>query len=183
MAADSLDKIPFETRLKWVTSISEFFLGPCPPEQPADVRDIDLVLKSNGSIESLAETATTQSPDNVRLREYPARYQIPKAILAGIDSAEKKVKRTELFALGCILYQLISGKAIFADLGDDDKSEEELQRRYVQGLFPDDLWGLHKSVRILICWCPEFAEQLAEFRAMESRGNGKRPLLPQTPPS
>jgi len=98
------------------------------------------------------------------LRGYPARYQIPKAILDRIDSTEENVKRTELFALGCILYQVISGKIIFPDLDHGEKYDQQIQRRYVEGLFPDDVWELGKGVRILACWCPEFAKELLDSR-------------------
>jgi hypothetical protein len=179
LALVDLDKIPLENRLAWVTAISDHFLGATKQDRNLCVRDIDLILKGDGSIENLVVEPSIEKDG---LGGYPARYQIPKAILDRIDSTEEKIKRTELFALGCILYQLISGKGIFPDLSYSERDEEEIERRYVEGPFPDDVWSSDKAVRILACWCPEFAREL-----LDSRGNGKisipfaLPLLPLPP--
>lgn len=163
---NNYEQIPFDTRLKWITAITEDFLGPSKPELGGGVRDFDLVLKSNGSIENLAETTiSTPNSEEAQLREYPAWYQIPRPILENIDSIEEKIKRTELFALGCILYELISGHGLCTDLGDKQENGNEIQRKYTEGLFPDEVWALDKAVRILACWCPAFAKQLLEKRS------------------
>lgn len=80
-----------------------------------------------------------------------------------IGMVEEKVKRTELFALGCVLYEVLSGKRIFEELG-----EEEVQGRYARGEFPDDVWGMGKAVRVLACWCPDVAWEL-----LEAKGSGE----------
>jgi hypothetical protein len=162
---NNYEEIPFDTRLKWITAITELFLGPSEPKLGGGVRDFDLVLKSNGSIENLAETTTsTRNSEGDQLREYPAWYQIPRPILENLDCIEEKIKRTELFALGCILYELISGHGLCTDLGDKENGNS-IQRKYKEGLFPDEVWGLDKAVRILACWCPAFAKQLLERRS------------------
>jgi len=162
---NNYEEIPFDTRLKWITAITELFLGPSEPKLRGGVRDFDLVLKSNGSIENLAETTTsTRNSEGDQLREYPAWYQIPRPILENLDCIEEKIKRTELFALGCILYELISGHGLCTNLGDKE-NRNEIQRKYTEGLFPDEVWGLDKAVRILACWCPAFAKQLLERRS------------------
>jgi hypothetical protein len=163
---DNYDQIALDTSLKWVTEITEDFLGPSKSDHESGVRDFDFILKSDGLIETIAETTTAASQE-ARLRMYPARYQIPRPILANIDSCEEKIKRTELFALGCILYELISGHGIQTDLGHTQEDEIKIQSRYTEGLFPDDVWELDKAVRILACWCPEFAKELLEQRSMQ----------------
>jgi hypothetical protein len=100
LTLDDLREIPLEKRLEWITAISRYFLGPSKKDGAGGVRDIDLILKGDGSIENLAEDPLKFSTEEDGLRGYPARYQIPKPILDRIDSAEEKVKRTELFCPG-----------------------------------------------------------------------------------
>jgi hypothetical protein len=142
-------------------------LRPSKSDHGSGVRDFDFILKSNGSIENIAETTTAIS-EEVQLRVYPARYQIPRPILENINSFEEKIKRTERFALGCILYELISGHGIQTDLGHKQEDGIKIQSRYTEGLFPDDVWELDKAVRILACWCPEFAKELLKQRSMQN---------------
>jgi serine/threonine protein kinase len=155
--------IDLETRLKWVKEITETFLGPSKAVRSARVRDFDLVLKSDGSIDSLTNNSSNPTEEKAQLRTYPARYRIPKSIVDKIGPVEEQIKRTELFSLGCILYELISGNPLFPKLDD-----EEIQTHYARGEFPDDVWELSKAVRILACWCPDIAKQL-----LGARGNGK----------
>ncbi|TVY78221.1 hypothetical protein LSUE1_G005604 [Lachnellula suecica] len=149
----SCGHVPLDIRLKWLKEISGAFLG---PSKSTRVRDFDLILKADGSIQSLVNTA---SDEKEQLRKFPSRYQIPEIILERFDSVEEKIKRTELFALGCILYELISGSRLFPYLND-----EEIQAKYADGKFPEDVWELSKVVRILACWCPEFAKELLSAR-------------------
>ena len=160
------NNINLETRLKWVKEVTETFLGASKAVRSARVRDFDLVLKSDGSIDSHADNSANPSgeKEKEKLRSYPARYQIPKSIVDKIGPVEEQIKRTELFALGCILYELISGNQLFPDLDD-----EGIQTRYARGEFPDDVWQLSKAVRILACWCPDIAKQLLGG----ARGNGR----------
>lgn len=161
---DNYEQIPIDTRLKWITAITEDFLGPPKANAGVGVRDFDFVLKSDGSIENLTESTSTSFED-VQLREYPVWYRIPQPVLDNIDSIEEKIKRTQLFALGCILYELISGHDVHTELGHKQEYEVEIQRRYTKALFPEDVWELDKAVRILACWCPEFAKELLEKRS------------------
>ncbi|TVY43344.1 hypothetical protein LOCC1_G004604 [Lachnellula occidentalis] len=154
-------EISTETRLKWVKEVTEAFLGASKAVRSARVRDFDLILKPDGSIDILVHDSSDTAGEKAQLRTYPARYQIPKSVIDKISPVEEQIKRTELFALGCILYELISGNTLFAELDD-----ETIQTRYAKGEFPDDVWGLSKAVRILACWCPDIAKQL-----LGARGN------------
>jgi hypothetical protein len=148
------DDIPLETRLAWIKTITESFLGASKSNRSDRVRDFDFVLKPDGSVQSLVDNSST-SDEKERLRSFPSRYQIPSAILEKIGSVEDRIKRTELFALGCILYELISGNRLFPELSDED-----IQTQYAEGKFPEDVWGLSKAVRILACWNPDLAKEL-----------------------
>jgi len=157
------NEINTETRLKWVKEVTEAFLGASKAVRSARVRDFDLILKRDGSIDILINDSSDTTDEKAQLRTYPARYQIPKSVIDKISPVEEQIKRTELFALGCILYELISGNTLFAELDD-----ETIRTRYAKGEFPDDVWELSRAVRILACWCPDIAKQL-----LGARGNGK----------
>ncbi|KAE9370931.1 hypothetical protein N431DRAFT_485032 [Stipitochalara longipes BDJ] len=112
-----------------------------------DARNVSPVLKADDSMENLANNVSQISTREDQLRDYPGRYSIPKAIIDRIDLMEDKIK------------------PIFPDLGHDE--EEEIQKRYVEGLFQEDLWYLDNSMRILACWSPGFGKEVAE--EVESR--------------
>lgn len=156
------EEISLETRLAWIKAITDNFLGASKSDRSERVRDFDFVLKPDGSVQSLVDNSPALSDEKTRLRSFPSRYQIPSTILEKIGSIEDKIKRTELFALGCILYELISGNKLFPELTD-----QEIQTHFGEGQFPDDVWGLSKAVRILACWNPDFAKEL-----LGDRGNG-----------
>jgi hypothetical protein len=59
---------------------------------------------------------------------------------------------------------------MFDDLGDDGNEVSEIEKRFVAGEFPDDVWGLEAAVRILGCWCPPFAEEVVVLRHEMEKG-------------
>jgi hypothetical protein len=59
---------------------------------------------------------------------------------------EEKNKRSEMFALGSLLYEINSGKKPFEELSDD-----EVQRRFSNGDFPSDITSLQLWPNILSC--------------------------------
>ena len=158
-------EIAYETRMKWMDAISALFLGGNKQDNATCVRNFDLVLKTDGTIKTLADHCPEPALGEDQLGVYPAKYRIPEAILEHTGPVEDRAKRVELFALGCILFQLISGDAIFPDLGND--KDKEIQQRYVDGFFPAGVWELDKTMRILACWSPDFAKEVAEV--VESR--------------
>jgi hypothetical protein len=91
---------------------------------------------------------------------YPMRYRLPSVIWNKLDTNTERIQRTELFALGSILYELISGNQLFGDIGLEGKDEEEIHSLITRGDFPEDLWTLPMVVRILACWCPAFAKEM-----------------------
>jgi hypothetical protein len=152
--------IPFETRLQWVNHVSEHILNRKGLDAGVGVRDWDLILRLDGSVENRADNALPSPPT----RGYPDRYQIPNVILEKIDSIEHRVVRKELFALGGLLYHILSSRELFGDLGRGAWVYSNTQTRFVRGQFPNDVWGLPKAVRILACWCPGFARDFLDAR-------------------
>jgi hypothetical protein len=147
-----------ETRLRWAAVIAKRFLNDPESDYHYGIRDWDLVLDLDGSIENVSNrpspsTSITETQHTV----YPARYRLPKPITDRLSSGEERIRRAELFALGSLLYECISCKRPFHDRGDDVEDDEEIQSRYAKGEFPDDIWGLPMAMTILGCWCLEFA--------------------------
>jgi hypothetical protein len=151
-------QITSEMRLQWAKKIANQYCTDTAPDHRYGVRDWDLVLDYDGPVANVAESPSSQptlSTAVAQKREYPVHYQAPKSIIDRLDSSLERIRRTELFALGSLLYELISSKKPF-----HDKSEQEIQILYARGDFPDDVWSLQNSISILCCWCPEFAYEV-----------------------
>lgn len=146
---------PPDTRLQWMNSISNLVLNREGLAEDCGVRDWDFILSLDGSVDNQAQNAATTL---LPTRKYPARYQIPTAISDRLDSAQRRVRRAERFAMGTLLYQVQSGKLLFCDLGEDET--EAIQSRFVKGEFPDDVWDFPVATRILACWCPSFGKDM-----------------------
>jgi hypothetical protein len=134
----------------------------------SSVRDWDLILSSDGSVVNMA---SNDMPSLEPERVYPVRYRLPVEILSRLKTNEERIQRSELFALGSILYELISGKQLF-----HEEEEENIQTMISQGAFPQDLWTLPMAPRILACWCPAFAK---EMLAARGAGTFTIPASPQ----
>jgi hypothetical protein len=143
--------VPIETRDRWVRSISEQF-GRRKLDDSCGIRDWDLILSLDGSARNSAGNTSKPSPPT---RVYPARYRIPNVIIERLDSSKDKVERAEQFALGGLLYQVLSGKEIFSR----DERWERIESCLIKGGFPEDVWELRKAARILECWRPGFAKE------------------------
>ena len=69
------------------------------------------------------------------------------------------VKRAERFALGSLLYEVMTTKEPFEELRDD-----EVQDHYARGIFPDDVFSMAMGPYILGCWCREFEKEMKKLR-------------------
>jgi serine/threonine protein kinase len=135
-----------ETRLLWAQAIAKEFSA-CPKRYDS-IRPWEFILNLNGTVECLAVPPSKSHHDKV----YPARFRIPPNTLLQL-SQEEKNKRSEMFALGSLLYEINSGHKPFEELSDD-----EVQLRFSNGDFPDDITSLQLSLSILSCWSLEFSE-------------------------
>lgn len=124
--------ISIETRLKWASAVIAVVHSAS--ETPNRLRPWCLDLYLDGTVISRLVPLEGDA--------YPARFRIPSKYLGGYDS-QGAIKRTELFALGSLLYQLESGQKPFEDLSD-----EEVQHKYGAGEFPAELQDL--KLRALI---------------------------------
>jgi hypothetical protein len=101
----------------------------------------EFILSLDGTVECLA----LPPPDSHDDKVYPPRFRIPPHTLLQLGQEEKN-KRSEMFALGSLLYEINSGKKPFEELSDD-----EVQRRFSNGDFPSDITSLQLWPNILSC--------------------------------
>ena len=158
------DSIPHATLLQWIESISNMFFKRQEMTDHSCIRDWDLILNLDGSVENIANNKAASSELE---RVYPVRYRLPSVIWNRLSTNQERIQRAELFALGSILYAVISGKQLFGDIGQDKEDEEEIHSLITKGEFPEDLWSLPMALRVLACWCPAFAKEM-----LATRGKG-----------
>lgn len=142
--------VGIELRTKWAQEVMKSFATRNPHDY---IRPWDLIATPDGSVKALAMEPSLHPGENVG---YPARFQIPPRTLWGLDKAQK-VQRAEMFAMASLLYEIFSGTQTFEDLSDD-----EVQNRYSNGVFPDDAISLPYSLSIYSGWSEEFAQELAK---------------------
>ncbi|KAG4427631.1 hypothetical protein IFR05_016885 [Cadophora sp. M221] len=151
------DPVPLATLRQWIQSISGLFFKRQEMTNQSCICDWDLILNLDGSVENIPSTQAASSQIE---KVYPSRYQLPPVIWNRLSTNREKIQRAELFALGSILYELISGGQLFTDIGPDENDEEEIQSSIKKGEFPEKLWTLPMAIRILACWCPDFAKEM-----------------------
>jgi len=140
-----------ETRLLWARDVAKEFLA-C--SQLYDtIRPWEFILNLDGTV----ECPTLPPPGSHDRNVYPARFRIPPDIVLRLGHEEKN-KRSEIFALGSLLYEINSGNKPFEELSDD-----EVQLRFSNGDFPDDVKSLQLWPIILSCWSLEFSKEEEEI--------------------
>ena len=128
-----------ETRLLWAREIAKEFQS-C--SNGDSIRPWMFICNSDGTVERLA----VQAPKGGHDKAYPVRFRIPPSTILGLGEEERN-KRSEMFALGTLLYEVNSGNKLFEGLSDD-----EVQLRFSNGKFPEDVESLQLSPAILSCW-------------------------------
>ncbi len=102
-----------ETRLLWARDIAKEFQA-CSKLYDA-IQPWEFILNLDGTVECLALPPSKSHYDKV----YPARFRIPPDTLLRL-SQEEKNKRSEMFALGSLLYEILFGNKLFEELNDDE---------------------------------------------------------------
>ncbi len=138
LALKDCPQTTIETRLQWAKRIAEKFRES--PKCHDRIRPWDFILNLDGSIESASV------PQNDCYDAYPVPFRIPPKIPLGL-SCQETSKRAEMFALGSLLYEIMSTRKPFEELDDD-----EILARYSIGHFPDEVRSLPLSPIILECW-------------------------------
>ena len=139
-----------ELRRKWAEGIIKLFSTDPNPPSSATVRPWDILLYDNGSVGTLTSEKRGQG-------SYPSRCRIPPQTIHGLDEGEKVI-RAERFALGSLLYELVTAAEPFEGLSDD-----EVQDRYSRGIFPEDVFGMSEGLVILGCWSLEFEKEMLKL--------------------
>ncbi|KAG9234938.1 hypothetical protein BJ875DRAFT_483683 [Amylocarpus encephaloides] len=146
------DDISNKTRELWVKNTSKLFLTVNDESTRSNIRDWDLILNYNGSVENIAPISPLD--ENTLLKVYPPRYRLPEAIRTRLETPEERITRMESFALGGIIYEILFHKPTF------DTHAEDVEARIAAGHFPDGVWQHKMAERMLGSWCPEFGKQL-----------------------
>lgn len=141
-------EVGIEIRTQWAREVVKCFgvIQDC-------IRPWDFIARLDGSVESLPPSAPLSAPEG---EIYPARFQIPPGTLREFDQHEK-VKRVERFAMASLLYEILSGTKPFEELSDD-----EVQHRFSNAVFPDDAISLPNSLVIYSGWSEEFSQELSK---------------------
>ena len=134
-------------RKAWVDGMKQFVES---REEDHHIRPLNFLFFPNGSVEP---QPSNQMSTESSLDIYLSAYRIPPETISDLEPKEK-VRRAELFALGCMIYELYANKASFEGLEDDD-----IQARYRRGHFPE-VTHLPQWPIILSCWSVEFASDL-----------------------
>ena len=141
-------------RQEWSAELVKMFQPD--PESKLQVRPWEILLKSDGSVENRAIARDVD--DDLEKGYDNARFRIPSNTIQELGR-EEKVRRTERFALGSLLYEILSNKNIFPDLSDDT-----IQDRFNRGDFPEEVYSLPMGPYILGCWSREFEQELERQR-------------------
>lgn len=132
-------------RQRWTEEIVKSFSSR--PNLNTSIRPWDILLHQDGSVESTLSEMADRS-------FYPSRFRIPPGSILEVDEKEK-LKRAESFALGSLIYEVMTGKEPFEELSDD-----EVQEKYSRGIFPDDVFSMAMGPYILCCWSMEFEKEM-----------------------
>ena len=149
----SSPKVTDQLRQQWISSLVTSFSAT--PTSATTLRSWDILLHDDGSAETLSSEKDNPAPNL-----YPSRFRIPPATIQGLDEVDK-VKRAERFALGSLLYEIVTAKEPFEQLRD-----EEVQDRYGRGEFPDDVFAMAMGPFILGCWSLEFEKEMEKVRKL-----------------
>ena len=87
--------------------------------------------------------------------QYPPRFRIPPATIKDL-SKEECMQRSVQFALGSLLYEVMTGEPPFADVDDS-----VVQRNFERGVYPEKTteFPLDIAIQMLGWWSAEFAQE------------------------
>lgn len=149
----ALDNITTEIRKAWINTITTDLLNSTKAAAATNIRDWDLVLNLNGTLENIAPEPTGETTS---LKVYSPCYRLPVEIVNRQTTAEDKIFRMESFALGGVLYEILMGKPAFCDI----EKMDPIQTQIADGKFPSDVFQHTMAERMLVAWCPPFGQVL-----------------------
>ncbi|KAI3337163.1 hypothetical protein HD806DRAFT_475868 [Xylariaceae sp. AK1471] len=119
------------------------------------LQDLTVVREDNDNVR-LSVSARDSTPYSISDpdSQYPARFRIPPSTLRDLPEEECK-KRAPRFAVGCLIYNIITGEPPFADL-----DESIAQQTFEQGIYPEKTreFPLEILIKVLGFWSQEFHE-------------------------
>ncbi|RAL67390.1 hypothetical protein DID88_008146 [Monilinia fructigena] len=146
-----------ELRLRWAASIQNLFYTDLEPKDRNYLRNFDIILNVDGS----AENYTRNQPVSpVSQTPYPARYQLPEALLDRLSTVEERIARAELFALGSICMKLYRATNCFMNLEKVQMMIGQFRSVLLREIFRKIFWYSPVTPTILICFNPAFLEEM-----------------------
>ncbi|MCJ1457186.1 hypothetical protein MMC28_007553 [Mycoblastus sanguinarius] len=136
------------TRKSWVEGMKRFVES---ETEYQHIRPLDFLFFLDGFVE--VQPSSDQTTPLPCPTTYPPPYRIPPETITDLEPNEK-VRRSELFALGSLIYEIYANEAPFESLKDSD-----VQARYRSAQFPN-VTHLPQWPIILSCWSVEFAREL-----------------------
>lgn len=137
-----------EIRTRWANEVMKHFGQTEKPH--TSIRPWNFIAELDGSVQSLPAPGL----EGDLTESYPAPFQIPLGTLHGLDH-EEKVRRTEMFAMASLLYEVMTGRKPHEGLTDD-----EVRHRFAEGGFPNDAAALPNGLFMLSGWSAEFSQEL-----------------------
>lgn len=117
----------------------------------------NFLIREDGSL-ALADFGGSTIDDSTSEVGYATRYQRPSSMAEKLSNSTEK---DDLFALGTVLYEIITGNQIFSDI-----SSRAIRRRFEEHEYPDLTVITDTNVRkvIMKCWECEYknAEEVSQ---------------------
>lgn len=145
---------------------------------PHPLPDLVVVIKDDKTAQLLAQ-AHDGDPYQISNLDshYSSRFRIPPATLLDLSDKEKEChERAQRFAIGSLLYTIMTGEEPFSDLLDDSLVQENFEK----GIYPADTvkFPIEIAIPILGCWSQEFAQHFNQISQGESIQLLPPPLFP-----
>lgn len=147
----AISSIPIAVRAQLALKLIKFVHST--HETATRIHPISLILYADGMV--LAEPVHMVHVGNPP-GAYPARYHLPMSTINDLPLQER-VWRAEKFALGMLIYELLTGCRIFEGVSDND-----IQSRYGTATFPKlEELPIPDHYLIYACWSAEFGDYVA----------------------
>ncbi|KAI9763893.1 MAG: hypothetical protein M1840_009005 [Geoglossum simile] len=153
----SCSDVGIVVRQQWVKEVILAFKSPSDTDI---IRAWDFVLHLDGAVETRPTAPTGH--DFV----YPVSFRAPPSLLDEPDQAAR-VKRLEKFALGSLIYEILSGSKPFSGLSDSEVAGQFSDEKAPDGIFTIDFWPI-----IYRCWGYEAPENWGALVASRGRRPG-----------
>jgi hypothetical protein len=132
--------VPYQIRKMWAFAIERHFYD---RDVCDGIEQWDIGLFVDGRVDFRNRDISRASNDAV----FPPRFRLPDIALKHCVDAGDRMRRKQVFALGGILYEVLTGKKLFAGITD-----LRIQYRYEQGMWPEGIHLIPDHLMVMGCW-------------------------------